>query len=559
MPRALLALALLAGLAPAALAQPKGELIQFDFVSPKVFPGTTRRVTVYVPAQYDGKTPACVYVNQDGVQSNAPAVFDRLIAAKKMPVTVGVFATPGVVPAPNDQALPRYNRSYEYDGLGDNYARFLLDELLPAVETKTTKDGRRITLSKSGNDRAIGGTSSGAICAFTAAWERPDAFSRVFSAIGTYVGLRGGQNYPTLVRKVEPKPIRVYLEDGTNDLNIYGGDWWVANQAMERSLAFAGYEVMHNWGSGGHNGKHAAEVFPEAMEFLWRGWPEPVKAGRGSQQMQEILLPGEDWKLVGEGYQFTEGPAADKNGNVYFCDVPKSIIYKLGGDGKPVIWTKESGKASGLAFAPDGTLFAAGGDTKHFSATGERLDMAAVANTNDLVATSAGTVYATTNDRRGGVTLVTPGGKATPVDAGLGYANGVTTSPDQSLLYVSDTRSHWVYSYQIRPEGSLRHKQKFFHLHAPDTADDAGADGLKCDAEGRLYVATRVGVQVCDQAGRVLVVVPTPNGKCSNLAFGGPGRDTLFVTAGDKVYRRKLKTKGVDPAAAPVKPEKPRL
>jgi hypothetical protein len=114
---------------------------------------------------------------------------------------------------------------------------------LPDVETKKTSDGRVICLSTNANDRAIGGSSSGAICAFTAAWERPDAFSRVFSAIGTYVGLRGGDRYPTLIRKTEPKPIRIFLQDGTNDLNIYGGDWWMANQTMERAFIFAGYEV----------------------------------------------------------------------------------------------------------------------------------------------------------------------------------------------------------------------------------------------------------------------------------------------------------------------------
>src|SRR5207245_3125582 len=170
----------------------------------------------------------------------------------------GFVVMHGRVRAANgNTALDRFNRSFEYDGLGDNYVRFLLEELLPDVETKKTADGRPIRLSKNGNDRAIGGESSGAIAAFTAAWERPAEFSRVFSAIGTYVGLRGGEIYPTLLRKYEPKPIRVFLQDGSNDLNIYGGDWWMANQTMERSLRFAGYEVEHAWGNGGHDGKHA--------------------------------------------------------------------------------------------------------------------------------------------------------------------------------------------------------------------------------------------------------------------------------------------------------------
>ena len=165
--------------------------------------------------------------------------------------------------------------------------------------------------------------SSGAICAFTAAWERPDAFRRVFSAIGTYVGLRGGNDYPTLIRKSEPKPIRVFLQDGSADLNIYGGDWWMANQEMERALIFAGYEVNHDWGTGGHNGEHATRIFPEAMRWLWKDWPSPVKAGPGSPQLREILIPGEDWQFVAESYRFTEGPAANATGEVFFNDIPE--------------------------------------------------------------------------------------------------------------------------------------------------------------------------------------------------------------------------------------------
>src|SRR6266550_2961068 len=176
---------------------PKGEVLKFTFDKSKIFPGTTRDYWVYVPAQYKPEKPACVYVQQDGIRFEAPTVFDNLINKKEMPVVIGVFVMPGVVKtADANTALDRFNRSYEYDGLGDSYARFLVDELLPEVETKKTTDGRPIRLSHDGNDRAIGGASSGAIAAFTAAWEKPDAFSRVFSSIGTYVDLRGGMRYP---------------------------------------------------------------------------------------------------------------------------------------------------------------------------------------------------------------------------------------------------------------------------------------------------------------------------------------------------------------------------
>src|SRR5450432_4769756 len=256
---------------------PKGELIKLVYDSSKIFPGTTRDISIYIPAEYNPEHPACVYVNQDGIQWNAPTVFDNMIYQKEMPVTVGIFITPGIIKAKDPaNALNRFNRSFEYDGLGDGYARFLLEEILQVVEKQHTKDGRAIHLSKNGNDRAIGGASSGAVCAFTAAWERPAAFSRVFSAIGTYVGLRGADRYSTLIRKYEPKPIRIFLQDGSNDLNIYGGDWWKANETMERALTFSGYEVQHLWGTDGHNGNQGTSIFPAAMHWLWKDWPKPV-------------------------------------------------------------------------------------------------------------------------------------------------------------------------------------------------------------------------------------------------------------------------------------------
>ena len=545
---------------------PKGEVLKFSFDASKIFPGTVRDYWIYVPKQYDPAKPACVHVNQDGIQFNAPEVFDQLIHSGEMPITIGVFVMHGRVKALSDNALDRFNRSYEYDSLGDNYVRFLLDELLPDVEKKTASDGRQIRLSKDGNDRSIGGSSSGAICAFTAAWERPDAFSRVFSAIGTYVGLRGGHNYPTWIRKFEPKPIRIFLEDGSNDLNIYGGDWWIANQAMERSLVFAGYEVDHVWGDGPHNNMHGTEVFPDAMRWLWKGWPERVKAGAGSQQLRDILLPGENWELVSEGYRFTEGPATNAKGEVFFSDVPRSKSYKIGLDGKVSEFVADTKRGNGQAFGPDGRLYAIASGAEQIVAyddAGKAIVIADGFRGNDLVVRHDGSIYATNpgapGTETGKVWFISANGDKKVVDQGLRFSNGVTLSPDQSLLYVADARSHWVYSYQIQPDGTLAHKQRYYHIHVPDTADDSGADGMRTDRDGRLYVATRMGIQVCDQAGRVNCIIPTPNGRVSNLTFGGDNFDTLFATSGDRVYRRKVKVRGAQAFQEPVKPAAPRL
>jgi gluconolactonase len=545
---------------------PQGEVTKYSFENSKIFPGTVRDYWVYVPKQYDPAKPACVYVNQDGVQYNAPAVFDQLIANKEMPVVIGVFVMHGRVKALSEGALDRFNRSYEYDGLGDNYARFLLEELLPEVEKKTASDGRAIRLSQNGNDRCIAGASSGAICAFTAAWERPDAFRRVFSTIGTYVGLRGGNEYPTLIRKYEPKPLRIFLQDGSNDLNIYGGDWWMANQEMQRSLTFAGYETTHVWGQGGHDAKHATEIFPAAMRWIWKDWPAEVTAGRGSPQLQEILIPGEDWKLVADGYKFTEGPAVNALGEVFFNDVPSSKTYKVSLDGEVTEFLGETNKGDGQAIGPDGRLYSVAGGGEQiiaYDADGKATKIADGFRGNDLVVRHDGGIYVTQPGWNGSdpsqVWYIDPRGEKKVVDTGLKFSNGLTLSPDQSLLYVADSRSHWVYSYQIQPDGALAHKQKYFHLHVPDTADDSGADGMRTDRDGRLYVATRLGLQVCDQAGRVNCIIPTPNGKISNLCFGGEKFDTIFATCGDRVYSRKVKVEGAQGWQSPHKPAAPRL
>ena len=145
-----------------------------------------------------------------------------------------------------------------------------------------------LTLSSDPNDRAIAGNSSGAIAAFAAAWQRPDAFRRVFSAIGTYVGLRGGNEFPVLIRKTEPKPIRVFLQDGRNDLNNYTGNWFIANQDMLSALEFAGYDVRHEWGDGEHNSRHATAIFPDVLRWLWRDWPSPIKANPEGKSQQDV-------------------------------------------------------------------------------------------------------------------------------------------------------------------------------------------------------------------------------------------------------------------------------
>lgn len=546
---------------------PKGEILKFTFEQSAIFPGTWREYWVYVPAQYRAEKPACVYVNQDGLQWKAPTVFDNLIYRNEMPVTIGVFVMPGRVVAANAEvANDRFNRSFEYDGLGDLYARFIAEEILPEVEKQKASNGRAIHLSKNGNDRAIGGSSSGAVCAFTAAWERPNLFSRVFSAIGTYIGLRGADRYSTLIRKYEPKPIRIFLQDGSNDLNIYAGDWWKANETMERALTFAGYELNHVWGEDGHNGNHGTSIFPDAMRWLWKDWPKPVTTGTSKNQfLNDILIPGQDWELVGQGYSFTEGTAVNAKGEVFFQDIPQSKTYKIGAGGQPFMLPLDAKKASGTSFGPDGKRYVAAGGTKQIISYDADEKEKVVADSiagNDLVVAKNGNIYVTSPDgtaKPGKLYLIRPNGEKILVDEGIIFTNGIALTPDQSQLYVTESASQWVWIYSINADGTLANKQRYGWLHVPDDSGNAWPDGLKCDTAGRVYVTSRLGIQVLDQLGRVNAIIPIPGGQASNCCFGGADFNILYVSSRDKVYRRKVKVRGVNPFDNPYKPKMPGL
>jgi len=271
---------------------PRGKVVPMPPFHSKIFAGTTRDWWLYVPAQYDGTRKACVMVFQDGGAANgdpkqagpdnATYVFDNLIAAKQMPVTIAIFISPGTFPATDPAGKPKSNRSVEYDTPDATYSRFLLEEILPEVS-------KQYQLTDKPEERAICGGSSGGICAFTVAWERPDCFQKVVSHIGSFTNIRGGYSYPFLIRKTEAKAsviayntpdlaktlelrrkIRVFLQDGKNDLDNQFGNWPLANQGMAAALKFAGWDNWFVFGEGTHNGKHGASIFPDTMRWLWR-------------------------------------------------------------------------------------------------------------------------------------------------------------------------------------------------------------------------------------------------------------------------------------------------
>lgn len=429
----------------------RGTILEGEFNDSKIYPLTKRSYKVYVPVQYDGSAPACLLVGMDGILFQATTVMDYLIAHGEMPVTIGVFVTPGTTYDENGEVV-RYNRSNEFDRMDGRFAAFLETELLPLAESLTLPDGRPVRISHDANDRAIMGASSSGIAAFTAAWERPDLFSRVYSSVGTFVAMRGGNDYPALVRKYEPKKLRIFLQDGMKDTwNPLFGEWWQYNLMMESALNFAGYEVIAHWDNGGHSVYHGTQMFPDAMRWLWKGWPAQISVGQSLNDMLVSLLGKDDnrcpdWKLVD--------------------NVPKDVSRRLS---------------------------------------------------------------------RPQLSAEYPSGKFV-VKAAEGSA--------------------WLWSFVVKPDGSLAAGEEFYWLHNTDNVIPEGgvAKDMVFDTDGNLFVATPAGVQVCDQNGRVRAILAPPGAKAVDaLAFIG---HTLYIkTPSGEVYSRELLHSGYSPSQGKINPK----
>ena len=434
----------------------EGEVIKFKINDSKIYPGTARTVTLYVPQQYDGNKPACLWLSVSG-GSFMYDILDKSIADGDVPVIIGVFVSPGQIRDAEDNVV-RYNRSNELDRMDGRYAEFLETEVLPAVSTQKTEDGRPIKISDRATDRAIYGNSSGGICAFNAAWQRPDLFSRVYASCGTFVSFRGGDQFSALVRKCEPRPIKVFLQDNDKDSwNPLFGSWFEYNELMLSALQFAGYEVDYSWDEGGHSSKNARNIMPDVMRWLFKGWPElPQKGQSKSKTVASIFAQGQEWRCIAD-------------------NIADGAMLHPYSEEKVVLQT---------------------GKNKEFITT-------------DGTRTKA----------KGKIALTDP----------------------YSALYPGGTHmakrvegSNWVWDYIVSPEGKLTHGQQFYFLYA-----DAGQ--ILYDASGYLYVASAVGIQVCDQNGRVRTIISLPGGAVDTIAFAG---NYLFAVSRGKLYVRKLLRSG---------------
>jgi sugar lactone lactonase YvrE len=545
---------------------PHGVFLQGTISDSRIYPGTENAFQVYVPAQYDPAHPACFLLRLDGLSAYEGTVLDNLIAKHEVPVMIGVGISPGTVwkdpPGARKRAAYRFNRSFEFDSVNDRFPDFVLKELLPAVQRMKTPDGKPIRLSPDGNDHAVTGGSTGAIGSFTLAWRRPDQFTRVYSVIGTYVSMRGGHEYPALIRKTDPLPIRIFLEDGSTDAwNPLFGSWYDANLNMESALTFSGYDVAHAWGTHGHNGNAGKAILPDVLRWLWRDYPAPVKRGVSQNStLQEVTLPGESWERVGQSFDGAAGLAADAHGDVYLSDAVPGRIYRIGVDGKPAVFGIQPGGFAATAAGPDGTLYGVVQGGRRIVAVdpqGRSRTVAEGIGARGIVVTHDGTIYVSEpgahTDMPSRVWRIRNGEKKL-VDEGLAAASGVAFSPDGTLFFAAEKTTKWIYSYVVQPDGTFRDKQQFFWLHMTDLPNDSGAEDLAIDTHGNLYAATRMGIQICDQNGRVRAILPlpTPSGPVRSLCFGGDHFDVLYCTDGAQLFRRRLKVRGYAPWSSPI-------
>jgi len=544
---------------------PKGTVEKMGSWESKIFPGTTRDWAVYVPAQYKADEPAALMVFQDGDRMRdingrwrIPIVFDNLIARGEMPPTIAVFLNPGHDRSKKTKKGKHSNRGFEYDSLGDRYVRFLLHEIIPEVS-------KRYTISDDPDMHAIGGSSSGAICAFTAAWERTGYFRKVFSSVGSFTNLRGGNYYPAQVRKTEPKPIRVYMADTSGDVDNAFGSWPWSNQRMASALKYMGYDVRFDWAEGyAHNADFGSARFPDAMKWLWRkGAHTPVLDTRGDLggdlTLLNLLISGESWELVADNLGFADALCSDKAGNLYFCDMRAPAVIRINtADGTKTELAKES--VSGLEFNPDGSLLYAcqGSKNRVISikpATGEVKTVVEGVKPNDLAVTRDGFILFT-DTGKSQVTRINPQtGEVIAVDTGITRPNGIALSNDGGTLAVSDYGGTHTWTFRVNdravldakmPTMSMRlaidPKGEFRFNEPPPYMNVARGDGMAVDKAGRYYVTSELGVQVFDPTGRPCGVLPKvdKDQPLTTCMLAGSDHSTLYIAHGKRLYRRKL-------------------
>ncbi|MCU1322612.1 MAG: putative esterase [Acidobacteriaceae bacterium] len=545
---------------------PQGTVTRHELAAGKIYPGTPHTYWVYVPAGLDAKKPAAVMIFLDGSGfmngQHAPVVLDNLIARHEVPPLIGVFIDPGVLPVVGETAQNRYERIFEYDSLSDRFSRFLLTELLPEV-------AKIHPLSANPDDRAIAGVSTGAVGAFMAAWNRPDQFHRVLSYIGTYVAMKGADSMPALVRKTEPKPIRVFMQDGKNDHILPGqpwgwsfaGSWPIQNQVMYEALKYAGYDATLVMGDGAHDTKQAGAILPDALRWLWRGYPEPIVVKEPASMTEPgwdprgkpfaIVSASEGWQRVGDASSVA-GLSADDAGSAFFFDRGTSRIYKADAAGTVTVWKEGISGVGALRAGADGALYAAQPGLHRIvrwnrNASGRETVVASEVTATGLAVTRDGTVYFADAEHQA-LGWVNASGHVQRVSVAgqMAAPSGIALSGDQAVLVAADSQSRFSWSFQIGAKGELLNGEPFYRLEMPEAGWMSGASAVAEDTAGLVYFATPMGVQVCEANGRMASVLNAPEpGAMTEMVLTGSGeKNWIYGVEGGKLFRRAVKVKG---------------
>ena len=586
---------------------PKGTLTRHTLAPGRFFPGTPHNYQLYVPAQYDASKPLPFMIFLDGSgyagdNVRVPVVLDNLIAKRDLPAMAAIFIDPGVLPALSDQAQNRYERIFEYDSLTPRFANFLIEELVGEV-------AKSYNLSKDPNDHGIAGLSTGGVGAFVAAWNRPDQFRRVITWIGSFGNFRGADRLPGLIRRTEPRPIRVFMQTGRQDLVNYSGSWYLENPRMAAALEFAGNDVKIDLGEDGHSNRHGASMLPDTLRWLWRGYPEPIVAGEAPPgagrgifaqlvPRREVIAPPPPpgrgaapapapaaggrgggprgavyaliyrdrlWEQVGSSYKSASSPAVDKDGNVFFADPSSNRIYRADATGNVTIFKDNSGGAQALRVGADGRLYASQPAVRRLVSYGAAADEKVVAQNiraNDLALTRGGAIYFVDTAQKTVGFIDSSGHRRIVYDrAEIMSPTALALTPDQGMLLVADGMDRFQWSFQIAADGSLINGEPFQRLEMPEEGLFSGVAGLTVDTLGYMWATSAMGIQVCEQPGRCTNILNKPEFTATpitSIAFGGPDRTWLYVTQGGKLFRRETRRTGAA-AWELVKPPQPGL